>query len=673
MNSSPTKRRHEIEGLRTVAAVLVMVYHVWVGRVSGGVDVFFVVTGFFITLLILRQIEAGRVTPVQFFGRLVRRLMPGAAAVLVFVGLITALFAPTALQRRGFEEIIASALSVENLYLAFNAVDYLNAEDPSTPAQHFWAMSIQSQFYVLWLLVGLLVLLLVRVFSTHPKRTMMWVVLGVFVVSLGLSVWQTHVEQPFAYFVPWTRMWEFAIGAFVAMLGSRIHLRGAAAGIASWLALIALVLTGAVLPVETGFPGVIAAVPALAAAMILVSTRDQERWWAGTRVLAWKPFVWLGSIAFGIYLWHWPLLVLYRYWRGLDGVPGLLGGSAIIVGSIVLAYLTKKLLEEPLQGGWQREGKPQRVVAGVLVVAWAASVGIPVAALTAQHHHQQQLEAYEPTSEELAACWGYGELTQDAGACESILAGEPIVPDRELAANDHRWAYDCVNRYSDWDLLTCEFGEDDAEVRVALMGNSHAATMLPDFAGLAEQRGWHMTTLVGQNCVWLATAEDEQCGTRWYEQEELLLGDDPFDVVIVTGNAAQGEKPDTSDTVAQQLPRLVAAGSEVIVLEDNPRMSYPQQTCLLEAPEEALTIGECDTTVETGYDYIDPYFDIGLETDGVRVIETRDLFCSDGVCPVIIGNVIVYMDRHHITATYFQTVFPEVVNRIELESLILAA
>lgn len=667
-----TVRRTEIEGLRTVAALLVAVYHIWIGRVSGGVDVFFVVTGFFVTLMILKQVDAGRITPLAYLGRLCRRLLPGAALVLVFVGAMTLAAAPRTLQRRGFEEIIASSVSLENLYLAFHSIDYLNADDPATGVQHFWAMSLQSQFYLLWLLVGLVALLIVKRSGAQPKQTLMWVLLAVFLLSLGLSVWQTHTVQPLAYFVPWTRMWEFAIGGFIALLGSQIHLRGTASGIASWAGLITLLLTGALLPVATGFPGVIAAVPVLAAALILVSTRQDERWWAGTRILSLRPLVWLGSIAFGIYLWHWPLLTLYGYVRGLDAEPGWRAGVVIIGGSIVLAYLSKKLLEDPIRVGWQRPGWPRRAVAAGLVLLWIASVAVPVGWITGQWRHQQLVAAYEPATEEVAACWGYGELRTGRDDCADVLEPEPMVPDRESTARDYRWSYDCVNRYADKQLLTCEFGPEDSDIRVALMGNSHAAVLIPDFASLAEQRGWHLTTLVGQNCVWLATEPDADCGSRWQQQEDLLLGEDRFNVVIALGSAAQGSTPDPSETVERQMSRLADAGTEVVVVQDNPRMSYRQESCLLETDDASLRAGECDTTVETGYDYTDPYWEVGHAVDGARLVPTQDFYCADGVCPLVIGNVIAYGDRHHITAAYAVTMFPDLVRRIDEASDVLA-
>lgn len=656
-----TNRRTEIEGLRTVAVTLVMIYHVWVGRVSGGVDVFFVVTGFFITTLILRQVVGGRTQPIAFLGRLCRRLMPSASVVLLFIGIITVLFAPQTLRQRNFEEIIASALSVENLYLAFNAIDYLNAADPATPAQHFWAMSLQAQFYLLWLLVGCAALVLVKLFSADSKRTMLWVVLAVFVTSLGLSIWQTHTMQPFAYFVPWTRMWEFAIGALVALLGSRLHLKGVTAGIASWLALITLVLTGAVLPVDSGFPGIIAAVPALAASAILISTREDERWWAGTRLLSWRPFVWLGSMAFGIYLWHWPLFMLFKYLYGLDATPGILAGAVIMGGSVLLAFLTKRLLEDPLRAGWQREGTPKRAVAAALVVAWVTSVSVPIGSMLTGTQLAVEREGATTNDQ----CYGHRALVTGDETCAEELATEPLRPSRGDLRGDIGDAYECYTNADEHSLRDCApYGPEDG-LRVAIIGNSHAAMMTPPLRQVAEERGWNLTVLVGNGCVWTTASRDSDCGERLAQQEELLLGNDPFDVVIAVGSAMENRDEYPIDTVRERFHAIIERGSDLIVIEDNARLSEEQRTCLLEATDAVLRAGGCDMTEEEGFDFTDGYWEVAQEMDDVVAVPTRDLFCAEGVCPLVIGGLIVYRDGNHLTLTYLESIFPELMERID--------
>src|SRR5690606_35650033 len=210
-SSAPVRRfRPEIEGLRAVAALLVAIYHIFLGRVSGGVDIFFTVAGFLITLTLLRQVGSrGTVSAKVFFSRLGRRLLPASLFVLGAVAVATAVLLPSSRRSATFGEIVASVLYVENWALASKSVDYLAREEGSSPVQHFWAMSIQGQFYVIWFVLFLVAVWL----GAHRIRTTLrWILGGLFVASFGFSIYLTALDQPLAYFHTGTRVWEFAAG-----------------------------------------------------------------------------------------------------------------------------------------------------------------------------------------------------------------------------------------------------------------------------------------------------------------------------------------------------------------------------------------------------------------------------------------------------------------------------
>lgn len=674
MSVQAAGRRSEIEGLRTVAALLVAIYHVWVGRVSGGVDVFFVVTGYFITGIVLKQLAAGRVQPFAYAGRLMRRLVPGAAIVLVAVLGITVVTAPAGLQQRNYEEVIASGLSIENLYLAFNSISYLQADAPPTPAQHFWAMSIQAQFYVLWILLGLAAWLVAKSLRGNARRIYGVLIGIVFVASLVASIWHTSADQPFAYFAPWTRMWEFAIGAFLMLLGSRVKLRGSAAGIASWAGLIVLALTGALLPVQAAFPGVIAAVPAGAAALLLMSTREDEKWWAATRVLSLPPLVFLGSIAFGIYLWHWPLLMLYRYKFGLNGQPGILSGVAIIGAAIVLAYLTKLLLENPVRSIWKL---PTGAVARKWLAAGiAGGVVAPLAIAFVLSDGQLQVNDAErvsvgatPTAPpaELSDCYGYYSLHGVPPECVEPLANAPLRPSVDSFNEDFGTAYMCFAWSGAESAAPCDpVGVDDNGVRIAVVGNSHAAMLSQQFGWAAEGQGWSVQQITLIECVWSITGnEDQGCAELLAQQEQLLIGDNPYDVVVLFGGVLEeGDAEVHRSVIRERVQQLLDAGSTVVVIEDHPRLQTDANACLLAGDEATLRNGACDQSIEQAYDFEDLYWQESAEFDDVVRVPTRDLWCSEGTCPVLIGNVIAYYNHNHVSATYLQTAFPELLSRI---------
>lgn len=246
--------RPEIEGLRAVAAVLVAIFHIWVGGVSGGVDVFFVVSGFLITTTLLKQIERhGKIRPLSFLGRLLRRLVPSALVVLTVTLAATWVFTPDALKERTFREITASSLYYENWALALSSVDYLNKEDPHTAVQHFWAMSTQGQFYVIWAALFFLAGLVVINRGRRVKISLI-LIIGSTLTSFVYSIWLTSANQPFAYFSPFTRVWEFGLGAILAFVIARVSLGKLSSFILGWVGLIAVLICGFVLPVGSSFP-----------------------------------------------------------------------------------------------------------------------------------------------------------------------------------------------------------------------------------------------------------------------------------------------------------------------------------------------------------------------------------------------------------------------------------
>lgn len=344
---APRRFRGEIEGLRAVAALLVAVYHVWFGRVSGGVDVFFVVAGFMVTATLLGHLErTGRIDVGRYLGRLCKRLLPNALLVLTVVALATTFLIPSTRRDEVFTEIGASALYYENWELAARSVDYLQRGYTNSPVQHFWAMSIQGQFYLIWLVLFVLAL---RVGSPTTARRRIAVVMAVLTAgSLAFSVWFTWVNQPVAYFHTGARVWEFGGGGLLALsapwwpaLSRRWSL------LLGWVGLVAILSCGALLGVGTSFPGWIALWPVTGAGLILLVGHTDSRWSAST-LLSSRPLVRLGSISYALYLRHWPLLVFVLVLTRQDRV-GMLGGFGVILVAIALSCASTYLVERPVR------------------------------------------------------------------------------------------------------------------------------------------------------------------------------------------------------------------------------------------------------------------------------------------------------------------------------------
>ena len=340
--------RPEIEGLRVVAALLVAVYHIWLGRVSGGVDVFFVVSGFLITTSIVSKYNrTGEFKFIPYVTNLIKRLFPAVITVVFAVIILSAFFLPRTILDKTVSEVIASIFYYQNWQLALSNTDYLNQEQMKTPLEHFWAMSIQGQFYLIWFLVFTLIFYLAKKPLKINGLQLVNITLGIlFILSLSYSIFLTSVNQPWAYFDVSTRIWEFSLGGLLAVNLSRIPLNAFVGNIIGWIGLIGLLLTGVIFDVSTLFPGYIALWPMLCAVAILMSGNIDTKFGV-KRLLGSKPMVKIGGLSFGLYLWHWVILSFYQY--HFDNRPSIVVGVGIIIFSLVLSWLMTKYIEEPLR------------------------------------------------------------------------------------------------------------------------------------------------------------------------------------------------------------------------------------------------------------------------------------------------------------------------------------
>ncbi|OUZ07290.1 hypothetical protein BHE97_17470 [Aeromicrobium sp. PE09-221] len=662
--SSDRIYRPEIEGLRALAALLVAIWHIWVGGVSGGVDVFFVVSGFLITTTLLGHIDRfGRVRPFMFLGRLLRRLLPPALVVLVVVLVATWVLVPEALRDRSFREIFASALYFENWQLAFSAVDYLDQNDPHTPVQHFWAMSVQGQFYVTWAVIFLLASAVALKLRRKTRSIAAVLLVIIALLSFAYSVWFTAVNQPFSYFSAFSRGWEFAVGAMTAFVLARVILAPAVSWLLGWTGLAAVLLCGVLLPVATSFPGYVALWPVAGATLILFAGGGRDTPGHATWLLSRPTMVWLGGLSYGIYLWHWPLLILYRHESGSHDV-GPVPGALIIGSSVVLAWLTVRLVENPFQIRFGGTTSGRRIgttllLLGVLVVAAASLVSARAEAARAD---QRQAEAESRLMDD-ADCFGAEAALRDAAACEPDA--DLLVPTSAGLLSDTGGAYACYAAADDVDVTTCAIGSEQPDaLRIALVGNSHAAMMIPALEPQLEERNWHIDTFTGNGCVWGLPASEEACGSRMAQMEEYLLEAEPYDVLLATsGNPSGRVSEESIATTLDAWEMLEQRGTQVVVIEDNPRLPESVADCVVASSAEELVDNACVVTESEGFAAGD-VFVAPAERSDVPVVRTRDLFCRDGECPTVIGNVIVYRDAHHITATYARTLGPILAERL---------
>ena len=264
-----------------------------------------------------------------------------------------------------------------------------------------------------------------------------------------------------------------------------------------------------------------------------------------------------------------------------------------------------------------------------------------------------------------ADCDGVKALEHSAQECAEVLADQQLAPPLEERAADIGTSFDCFTYPDERALKECAaIDASDGDVRIALVGDSHAAMLSGALTTSAEAQGWSLHTIASNGCVWTNSPDLPECADRLAQQEQVLLGGEPFDVVIVTSLSSDDVPDESQAIINERFGQLEAAGSQVVVVQDNPQLSDESEACLESASEDAVRAGECDVPISTAYQHMDQYWQAAHGRSDVTAIPTQDLFCSDDVCPIVIGDTVVYRDAHHVTATYASVIGEILFDRI---------
>ena len=650
--------RPEIEGLRAVASLLVVVYHVWIGRVSGGVDVFFALTGFLAAGQLLRATERGGVDLLGQWGRTLRRLVPPAAVVLVGTIVAAAVLLPESRWPQAVREVVASAFFAENWRLAADAVDYYAARDTASVVQHFWSLSIQGQFAIVFPLVVILATLAAGRAGVAARPAVTALLVAATAVSLAWSVVSTASDQTYAYFDSLARVWEFTLGGLLALGLHRMRLPVWAGVVLGWAGLVGLAACGLVLDVEGGFPGYLALWPVLCAAAVSVAGDTDHRLSSG-RWLSSRPMQYLGSISFPLYLWHWPVLTLALVTFQVEE-PGPRLGLAIIGTSLLLAAGTRHLVEDPLMRRRRRTGRLVDLRVAVLALVPVLVLTMTWNAVTVARAQPSGVVGDVDHPGALARVPGY----VDRGSPDA----EPIPPAVSAYEDWVQYEDDCAGVPGQPALERCTYvpAPDPGARTIVVAGDSHMQQFLPAVAPIARERGWRVETLIRPGCPLSTTAESnpgEVDCINWNQQALAALGEMRPALVVsqATHNARPGATETTPPGMVEAWERLSAAGVPVMAVRDNPRYEYSPPSCVDTYGRGAP---ECDVPRSEIYPG-EPPVPAGLPST-VSVLDLADSICLPSICPPEIGRVMVYLDDNHLTATFSASMAPTVGRKIAL-------
>ncbi|WP_043498941.1 acyltransferase family protein [Georgenia sp. SUBG003] len=650
--------RPDIQGLRAVAVVLVLLYHAGVPGFSGGfvgVDVFFVISGYLITTHLLSQLStSGTVDLGRFYARRVRRILPAALVTLVLSLVAALIWLPPLRHVEVLRDAAATALYVPNVFFAVEGTDYLAETAPSV-FQHYWSLGIEEQFYLFWPLVLLAVVRTTRG-STRATATVIGVLAA---LSLAACLVVMGVFEPWAFFSLPTRAWELGAGGLIAALvPGATWLHRAPAGLLSYAGVAAILVAGVTFSGETTFPGVSTLLPVAGAALVIAGGAGGSRWapaWALERA----PMQFVGEISYSLYLVHWPLLVIPQAAVGLEHpLPvGATAGLALL--AVPLAYLSYRFVEQPFR-------RPRKAPAPRPRRTLTAALAVPVAVASLAVVGIVAVQRAPLSSEGPAPGYTIGASPQ----------GTPYVPTNLRPAladasgdNPSVYADGCHLDVATSTPGDCSTGPAQAP-RVALFGDSHAAQWHPALAALAAAGDIRLDSHTKSSCAsaWIASdAEGYPECARWRDAVIDRLGEDPPDVIVLSNYAryytASVEDPESywhqamAETI-QQLP----SSSEIVIVADTPLAPATPAICLSDhlGDADACAIERAD-----GLDEATRAAEAAVAADGAaRNVDFTSLLCNDQTCPAVLGDVLVYRDAHHISATFSDALAPAMKDKL---------
>jgi hypothetical protein len=613
MNSSTTQKIPQIQGLRALAALLVTLFHAkWIGGGFIGVDIFYVISGFLITGLLLREIDRnGTINFKEFYARRFKRLLPTSFFVLGITSIVAWMLIPGTMRSSLGRDVIAASLYVSNYLFAWWQADYQNLDATPSPVIHYWSLAVEEQFYLLWPLLILLFFVLAN--KLRNRAVITYLVAFVTATSFIYSIYLTETSPIWSFYSLPTRAWELGLGALLVLIPP-IKTRK----LVGLVGFILVISSAFIFDESTAFPGISAALPVMGTVMLIAT------------INSWPPFLndvansrlfqWLGEISYPLYLWHWPLLVLpgTYFARPLTVIERVIA----IAATILFADLTHRFVEEPYR---------KKTILPLLVYKRAAFVtgfSVFLGAL---------IMITNSDKIDVSGINGGVSLAQ--------IKARPAVYDDGCHAN-----------YAQIESGKCEYGKTDSDKTMVLYGDSHAAQWFPALNEIANRSGYKLISLTKSACPSVDVKRRDQGGFKasrceqWRENTTKRIREINPDVLLMSSFQYYAQPPQFpnrfkwwNDGQVQLLRDVKNSSKLLIYITDTPHPIRDIPACLAN-----YAVSECNTSERSK----------NLSISGFKYIDPNPWLCSN-VCPSVKDGIVTYRDASHISVDMSIALIPK--------------
>ncbi|WP_218418610.1 acyltransferase family protein [Alteromonas lipotrueae] len=634
----------EIQGLRTLAALLVAVYHIWFNSVSGGVDIFFVVSAYFIAHSLNKYEVLSWREVSSYYSKTLRRILPSALIVFCCTCIIISIAIPFVSYKMEIKNAFSTFFFVENWYLAASGSDYLRQGESKSLFQQFWALSVQFQLYLCIPVVYLFAKKLES--SLSIENFTIKVLLAIFACSFTFSLYLTYSAPTEAYFNTFIRAWEFIAGLLLYHLGGNIKISKPNATGLNAAAVLTVISFGFYWGKNYALPGAIALIPVLSASIIIITSKSLYY-----SILKWRMLAALGDYSFAFYLWHWPIYLLVFQYLNIDLNHHLLGIS-VILSSAILAFVCTKYIEVPLRRSNILVHSDRKTYLYSFTSMTVSSILLVCLFLLFKFYETPSLKALNAFYSE--------KIVQP-------LSSQELFPHGTVIKQDMRASYfnDCEQNMQNASIVECEYGNKDSDFAIALVGGSHAAQWLSPLREIAVEQGFKVHLIVKSGCSLTRSSDQfyhpsKSC-LAWNKNLETRLSEFKPDVIMttVTRNGPTGERIPTGYLESWLYLNRALPNTNIVGIRDNPWFKFDPPLCL-----EISKPKDCSISRSAFYndDKVLPV--LSKHLDGV--LDFSRQFCPDGECNTVLANGLVkFKDKHHLTKSYALVLKPKLAEAID--------